>query len=86
MHIAKKNKNNYIKRKFCYSDKFLVTATLTPPRQHQKSNISKSEASKKETVHKRHRRLIIYIRLLLWRKVHAYKTRPSTRQLLGTTN
>jgi hypothetical protein len=34
-----------------YSDKFLVASTLTPPRQHQKSNISKNNASKKGTMH-----------------------------------
>jgi hypothetical protein len=38
------------KEKPRYSDKFLVASTLTPPIQHQKSNISKSNASKKRTV------------------------------------
>jgi hypothetical protein len=46
------------KEKSRYSDKFLIAATLTPPRQHQKSNISKSDGSKKGTVHKRRRRPI----------------------------
>jgi hypothetical protein len=31
------------KKKPRYSDKFLIAATLTPPIQHQKSNISKKQ-------------------------------------------
>jgi hypothetical protein len=48
----------YKKEKSRYNDKFLATTTLTIPRQHPKSNISKSDASKKEIVHKRCRRPI----------------------------
>jgi hypothetical protein len=48
MHIAKKEEEE-LKKKPCYSDKFVVASTLTPPRQHRKSNISKNNASKKET-------------------------------------
>jgi hypothetical protein len=50
MHRAKKKELQKMKMAR-YSDKFLIAATLTPPRQHQKSNISKSDASKKEIVH-----------------------------------
>jgi hypothetical protein len=51
------------KQKSRCSDKFLIAATLTPPRQNKKkSNISKSDVSKKETVHKRHCRPIIDLR------------------------
>jgi hypothetical protein len=46
-------KKKYKKEKSRYSDQFLGVATLTPPRQHQMSDFSKSGASKKETVHKR---------------------------------
>jgi hypothetical protein len=47
MHTVKKKKRITKKEKTNYSDKFLVAATLTPPKQRQKSNISKSDASKK---------------------------------------
>jgi hypothetical protein len=42
MHTAKK-KELQKKKKPHYSDKFLIAATLTPLRQHQKSNISKKQ-------------------------------------------
>jgi hypothetical protein len=41
------------KKKSRYSDMFLVIAALTPSRQHQKSNIFKSDTSNKGTVHER---------------------------------
>jgi hypothetical protein len=43
MHTAKKRRELQKKKKARYSDKFLVAATLTPPRQHQKFNISKKQ-------------------------------------------
>jgi hypothetical protein len=87
MHTVQLKKKNYIKKeKSSYSDNFLVAATLTPPRQHQKSNISKSNTSKKETVHKCRRHPIIDLRFSPWRKFSLTKTIPSTRSLLGTTN
>jgi hypothetical protein len=46
-----KKRRRITEKKARYSDKFLVASTLTPPRQHQKSNISKNNASKKGTVH-----------------------------------
>jgi hypothetical protein len=48
MHTTKKR---ITEKKARYGDKFFVAATLTSPRQHQKFNISKNDASKKETVH-----------------------------------
>jgi hypothetical protein len=51
MYIAQIEKKNYSKKeKSSYSDNFLVATTLTPPRHHQKSNISKSNASTKECI------------------------------------
>jgi hypothetical protein len=47
-HSQKKEEKLQKKKKARYSDKFLVAATLTPPRQHQKSNISKSEPPRRE--------------------------------------
>jgi hypothetical protein len=43
------------KKKSRYNDLFLEAAVQPPPRQHQKYSFSKSDASKKETLHK-HRR------------------------------
>jgi hypothetical protein len=40
-----------------YNDLFLETTVLTPPRAHQKSTFSKYDASKKGTMHKRHKTL-----------------------------
>jgi hypothetical protein len=74
------------KEKPCYSDKFLVAATLTPPRKHQKSNISKRDASKEETVHKLRHHPITDLRFSPWRKVRAHKTMPLTRLLPHTSN
>jgi hypothetical protein len=74
------------KEKPRYSDKFLVAATLTPPRKHQKSNISKRDASKEETVHKHRHHPITDLRFSPSRKVRAHKTMPLTRLLPGTTN
>jgi hypothetical protein len=54
MHTAKKRKKNYRKEKSRYSDEFFVTADQTPPT--QKSINSKSDASKKGTLHKQHHR------------------------------
>jgi hypothetical protein len=42
-HSQKKEEELQKKKKPRYSDKFLVAATLTPPRQHQKFNISKKQ-------------------------------------------
>jgi hypothetical protein len=87
MHTAQIKKKNYSKNeKSSYSDKFLIAATLTPPREHQKSNISKRNASKKETVHKHRRYPIIDLKISPWRKSALTKTMPSTRSLSGTTN
>jgi hypothetical protein len=60
MHTAKKK--NYKKEKSRYSDLFLRTVVLIPSRQHQKSSSSKSDASKKETVHTLCRRPVIDLR------------------------
>jgi hypothetical protein len=81
MHTAKKRRKIIEKVKPHYSGKLLVATSLAPPRQHQKSNISKSDASNKKIVHKRHRRPIIDLRFLPWRKVCTHKTVPSTRSL-----
>jgi hypothetical protein len=63
MHTAKRlKKGNTKKEMFRYNDQFLVVATLTPPKQHQKSNFFKSGAFKKETVRKHRRRPIVYLR------------------------
>jgi hypothetical protein len=67
-HTTKKEEELQEKEKPRYSDKILVVVALTPPRQHQKSNIFKSDASKKETVHKRCRRPIIDLRFSLEEK------------------
>jgi hypothetical protein len=40
-----------IKEKSRYSDLFLLAVVLTPPRKHQKSSFSKSDDSKKKTMH-----------------------------------
>jgi hypothetical protein len=58
MYTAKE-KRKITEKKFRYSDQFFVAAALTPPIQHKKSSFSKSDASKKETVHKRCCRPII---------------------------
>jgi hypothetical protein len=64
MHTAKKKgKRNTEKESSRYREiENLKTATLTPPRQHQKISFSISDASKKETVHKCCRRPIIDLR------------------------
>jgi hypothetical protein len=85
MHTTKKKKN-YKKEKSRYSDKFLVAAILAPPRKHQKSNISKRDASKEETVHKRLHHPITDLRFSPSRKVRDHKTMPLTRLLPDTTN
>jgi hypothetical protein len=87
MHTAKNRRRiTKKKEKSRFSDLFPRAATLTPPRQHQKSSFSKSDASKKETVHKRRRRPIIDLRFSPWRKSSLTKAMPSTRSLPGTTN
>jgi hypothetical protein len=68
MHAAKKHKKNYRKEKSRYSDSFLIAAVQPPPKQHQKFSFSKSDTSKKETVHKHRRRPIIDHRFSPWRK------------------
>jgi hypothetical protein len=50
MHTVKKEELQK-KKKPRFNNKFLVASILTPPRQHQKSNISKNNAFKKRTVH-----------------------------------
>jgi hypothetical protein len=60
MHTEKKE---YKKEKSRYSDQIIIAAVLTSPRQRQKSSISKSDASKKKTVHKHHRRPITNLRV-----------------------
>jgi hypothetical protein len=63
MHTAKKKEKEIQKKKSPATEiENLKTATLTPPRQHQKISFSISDASKKETVHKRCRRPIIDLR------------------------
>jgi hypothetical protein len=62
---AQSQKKNYKKEKSRYSDKFLVATVLTPPKPHQKSNFSKSDASKKETMPNHHHRPIIDLRFSL---------------------
>jgi hypothetical protein len=57
-HIQKERKHTE-NEKSRYRDKFLVTTALTPPKQHQKSDIFKNDTSEKETVHKRHHRPIM---------------------------
>jgi hypothetical protein len=84
MHTARKK--NYRKEKSRYSDKILVSANQTPPRQHQKSIFSKIDASKKEKVHKRCHRPDHRSWVFTQEKARAHKTMPSTRPLLDTTN
>jgi hypothetical protein len=64
MHIAKKKKNYKKEENSRYINLFLEKAVLTPPRQHQKRSFYKSDASKKETKHKRRRCPIIELRFL----------------------
>ena len=54
MHTAQNKKKNY-EKKSRYSDLFLVTADLTPPKQYKKSSFSRSDVSKKGTMLKRRR-------------------------------
>jgi hypothetical protein len=44
MDAHNQKKKNYKKEKSRYNDLFLVAAVQTPPRQHQKSSFSNSEA------------------------------------------
>jgi hypothetical protein len=62
MHTLKKKKKITKKEKSRYSDLFIETTVLTPSRQYQKSSFSKSDISKKRTVHNRRHRLIIDLR------------------------
>jgi hypothetical protein len=66
MHTAKKKKEELLKKSHHHIDLFPETMVLTPPGQHQKSSFSKSNASKKGTVHKHRRRLIIDFRFSPW--------------------
>jgi hypothetical protein len=72
MHTALKQmeeqEENNNKERSRYCDLFLVDALQPLSRQQQKSKFSKSDAFKKETVHKRHRRPIIDHRFSPWRK------------------
>jgi hypothetical protein len=54
-------KKEELQKKSYYIDIFLETTVLTPPRQHQKSSFTKSDASKNKTMHKCRRCLIIDI-------------------------
>jgi hypothetical protein len=67
MHTTRKmkKKKKYKKEKSLYSDQFLVATVQTLPKQHQKSIFSKSDASNKETMHKRRHRPIIDLRFHL---------------------
>jgi hypothetical protein len=56
------------RKKSRYNDLFLKTTALTPPKQHPKFNFSKSDASKKGTEHKHHRRPIKDLRFSPLRK------------------
>jgi hypothetical protein len=68
MHTAKKKEKELRKEKSRCSELFLVAAVLTQPIQHQKSSFSKSDASKKEMVHKHHHRPIKDLRFSPWKK------------------
>jgi pantothenate kinase len=52
------------KLKSRYNISIFIAATQTPSKQRLKSRFLKNDASKKETVHKRHRRSIINYRFL----------------------
>jgi hypothetical protein len=56
MHTASYNKKK--KKKTRYSIPNLAATIHPPPRQHLNSRLSKNDASKKETAHKRCRRPI----------------------------
>jgi hypothetical protein len=86
MHIAKKRKKKYKKEKSRFSDLFPETTTLTPPRQHQKSNFSKNDAFKKGTVHMRRRRPIMGILGFYPEESPRSQNNASTRPLSSTTN
>jgi hypothetical protein len=58
MHPARKRKKKLRKEKTCYGIPALVATIHPPPRQHLNSRLSRSDASKKRTVHKHRRRLI----------------------------
>jgi hypothetical protein len=58
MQPAKKNKTKLRKEKTRYGILALAATIHPPPRQYLNSRLSKSDTSKKKTVHKRHRRLI----------------------------
>jgi hypothetical protein len=58
MDPAKKEKETKKRKKKRYSILVLAATIHPPPRQHLNSRLSKSDAFKKETVHKRRRRPI----------------------------
>jgi hypothetical protein len=58
MHPAKKRKKKLRKEKTRYGILALAATIHPPPKQHLNSRLSKSDVSKKRTVHKRHRRPI----------------------------
>jgi hypothetical protein len=58
MHPAKKEKKELRKEKTRYVIPALAATIHPPPKQHLNSRLSKSDASKNGTVHKRHRRPI----------------------------
>jgi hypothetical protein len=58
MRSAKKRKKKLRKEKTRYGILALAATIHPPPRQHLNSRLSKSDASKKGTVHKRRRRPI----------------------------
>jgi hypothetical protein len=53
MHTTKKRKKK-LRKKIRYSVLALATTIHPPPRQHLNSRLSKSDTSKKGTVHKHH--------------------------------
>jgi hypothetical protein len=56
MHLAKKKRKKKLrKEKTRYGILALAAIIYPPPRQHLNSRLSKSDASKKGTVHKHHR-------------------------------
>jgi hypothetical protein len=58
MHPTKKEKKKLRKEKTRYGILALAATIHPPQKQHLSSRLSKSDASKKGTVHKRHRRPI----------------------------
>jgi hypothetical protein len=79
MHTTIKKRKNIKKQKSQYSILDLATTIYPPPRQHQRYRLSKSDSSKKKTVHQRHRRPTKYFRFFTLKIVTALKTIHQTR-------